>query len=65
MPLVDINSSLSVREVDYIITRSGISSQNYYPWNPPEFNKRSCYSYVFVDEAEAETKENDLMWVQK
>jgi hypothetical protein len=24
MPLVDINSSLSVREVDYIITRSGI-----------------------------------------
>jgi len=24
MPLVDINSSLSAREVDYIITRSGI-----------------------------------------
>jgi len=27
MPLVDINSSLSAREVDYIITRSGIICQ--------------------------------------
>jgi hypothetical protein len=48
-----------------LVAAMNISSQNYYPWNPPEFNKRSCYSYVFVDEAEAETKENDLMWVQK
>lgn len=25
MPLVDLNSSLSARKVDYIITRSGIT----------------------------------------
>lgn len=47
------------------VTTMNISSQNYSPWNPPEFNPRSCYSYVFVDEVDAEEKENELVWVQK
>ena len=49
----------------YLISAMNISSQNYFPWNPPEFNKRSCYSYVFIDESDAETKENELVWVPK
>jgi hypothetical protein len=48
-----------------LVTAMNISSQNYSPWNPPEFNPRSCYSYVFVDEADAENKENELVWTCK
>jgi hypothetical protein len=32
---------------------------------PSKFNDRECYSYVFVDEADAETKENELIWKPK
>ncbi len=48
-----------------LVAAMNISSQNYSPWQPPEYNPRSCYSYAVVDEADAEEKENDLVWVPK
>lgn len=58
------------KQIDNLIalnlgTVMSISSQNYSPWNPPEFNDRDCYAYVFIDESDAEAKENELVWKPK
>ena len=45
-----------------LVAAMNISSKKYFPWNPPEFQTRDCYAYVFVDEADAEQKELSLEW---